>query len=133
MFQDGGCYPAGPFTNLAAFHDAFAQLASRVTKPQTDLRKNVEELSGLADDVDIVFTHADLDQSNILVSKPGDGPVRIVALIDWHQSGWYPEPWELLKAQSVAYPESGWQHYVPLPPAEKGYTYSWTFVDMALI
>lgn len=133
MFHDGGCYPAGPFADIADFHDVFARLASRVTGTEMDPRKKVKELSGLTDDVEIVFTHADLDQSNILISKPGKHPVRIVALIDWHQSGWYPEPWELLEAQSVAYPESGWQNYIPLKPARKEYTYSWTYIDMALV
>ena len=134
MFYIGGSYPAGPFASIAAFHEAFARLAERVcTLTDIDPRKHVKELSGLGDDVDVVFTHGDLDQSNILVSKAGSGPARIVAIIDWHQSGWYPEPWEELKAHSVAYPDLDWKNYIPMQPTKKEYTYSWTFVDMALI
>ncbi|KAM3421445.1 hypothetical protein BST61_g1839 [Cercospora zeina] len=70
--------------------------------------KRNPELAGLRDDIPVVFTHADLDFSNIILSDSQDGPVRIKAIIDWHQSGWYPEPWEWLKSQSVVGPHSDW-------------------------
>ncbi|KAF2772222.1 hypothetical protein EJ03DRAFT_325048 [Teratosphaeria nubilosa] len=89
MFHDAGAYPLGPFQNTSAFHDSFAQLAMRHAKRKVDARKEIEELSGLDDDITVVFTHNDLDMSNILVSRRDQGPVRIVAVIDWHQSGWY--------------------------------------------
>ena len=41
----------------------------------------------------IVFTHGDLAPRNILV-KGGE----VVALIDWEESGWFPEHWEFIKA-----------------------------------
>jgi hypothetical protein len=40
-----------------------------------------------------IFTHADLNRRNIMVR---DG--RVVAIIDWAYSGWYPEYWEYTKA-----------------------------------
>lgn len=48
------------------------------------------------------FTHGDLGVQNILVR---DG--KIVAIIDWECSGWYPEYWEYTKAHynSVLLPE----------------------------
>ena len=108
MFQDGGHYPARPFPNISDFHKSFAKLAVRDSAVD-DPRQEVEELLGLTEDVPITFTHGDLDQSNILITKPGNGPLRIVSIIDWHQSGWYPEPWEWLKAQSVAAFDSDWK------------------------
>lgn len=36
-----------------------------------------------------VFTHADLNPCNILIHKH-----RVVGLIDWELSGWYPNCWE---------------------------------------
>ena len=48
---------------------------------------------------------------NIIVSPPSDGPVRIRAIIDWHQSGWYPANWEYYKArlQTLDSDLCGWQ------------------------
>lgn len=40
-----------------------------------------------------VFTHADLNPGNILVR--GD---KVVAIIDWQLSGWYPGYWEYTSA-----------------------------------
>jgi phosphotransferase family enzyme len=40
-----------------------------------------------------VFTHADLNPRNIMVRNG-----RVVAIIDWAYSGWYPEYWEYTKA-----------------------------------
>ncbi|KAH7319619.1 kinase-like domain-containing protein [Stachybotrys elegans] len=47
----------------------------------------------------IVFTHNDLVPPNILLSH-GPNP-RVVAIIDWGQSGWYPGYWEYCKARRV--------------------------------
>lgn len=93
--------PAVPFNTTDEFHKSFARLAIRNPSPKCDPRQNFDELSGLRGDIPVVFTHADLDFSNIVISKSGDAPPRIVAIIDWHQSGWYPEPWVWLKAQST--------------------------------
>jgi aminoglycoside phosphotransferase (APT) family kinase protein len=139
LFEDGGIYPAGPFLDTASFHDTFARLSipSRpASKNCLYPRQECEELRGLSDDVDVVFTHADLDLSNILISKPGEGPVRVVAVIDWHQSGWYPEPWEKLKAYCVAWKDTDWaEKYLDtvLPPVRYEYAYSWEYVQMAMI
>lgn len=141
FFEDGDAYPAGPFPNAAAFHDAFALLSIRTESACNKskyVRQENEELRGLSDDVPIVFTHADLDLSNILISKSGDGPSRIVAVIDWHQSGWYPEPWERLKAYNVAWKHinSDWpDKYLDtvLPQVRYEYLYSWEYVKMASI
>jgi len=54
----------------------------------------------LPDNSPITFTHADLHPSNILVTS--DAPYRVVAIIDWHQSGWYPDYWEYYKATYTA-------------------------------
>ncbi|EXL92869.1 kinase-like domain-containing protein [Fusarium oxysporum II5] len=67
----------------------------------------------LHDDPGVVFTHADLHQSNIMVSE--GWPCRIVAIIDWHQSGWYPDYWEFYKAEYTNHWESEWvQKYIPM-------------------
>ena len=112
---------------MESFHDAFARLASQAP------RHSDTYLSGLSDNVDIAFTHGDLDQSNILISKAIDGPARIVALIDWHQSGWYPKPWERLKAEYVTFPDSDWVKFLPLRPVNKAYYRAWEYVNMSIL
>lgn len=72
----------------------------------------------LPDDERIVFTHADVHPSNIMVSSDENAPCRVLCLIDWEQSGWYPEYWEGCK---VVFPNSDhrWRkEFVPLILAE---------------
>jgi predicted unusual protein kinase regulating ubiquinone biosynthesis (AarF/ABC1/UbiB family) len=61
----------------------------------------------------LFFTHADLHPSNILLS-PGSDP-HIIAIIDWQQSGWYPEYWEYCKALWTSPIGEEWESkYLPL-------------------
>lgn len=53
----------------------------------------------LPDDCDIVFTHGDLHRSNIILLSTAP---RVVALVDWEQSGWLPAYWEDCKAHWTA-------------------------------
>ncbi|KAH9241041.1 hypothetical protein K456DRAFT_1882280 [Colletotrichum gloeosporioides 23] len=91
---------------------------------------------GTNDKRDIVFTHADLLPSNIMLT-PGPLP-RVAAIIDWEQVGWYPEYWEYCKVKRMdQFPEplpTGWaENYVPmmLKPADE-YKIYWGFVAYAL-
>lgn len=54
----------------------------------------------------IVLTHCDLCPRNIIVQ---DG--RITGLIDWEDSGWYPEYWEYIKFFERPTPEKGWKQF----------------------
>jgi hypothetical protein len=67
----------------------------------------------LPDDIPIVFTHSDLHRGNIMISPKGQHPARLVAIIDWHQSGWMPAYWEYCKAEFSAWPEEDWYQYLP--------------------
>lgn len=130
MFSDAGHYPAVPFESVSSFHDFFAKLLNRVPS-----RDGFEELAGLNDDIPVVFTHGDLNQHNIPISKPGDGDLRITGIIDWHRSGWYPEPWEF-KARCVAQPGGDWvEKWLPtiLEEPKYEYFYAWEYVSMGLI
>ncbi|PMB73316.1 hypothetical protein BM221_000737 [Beauveria bassiana] len=56
----------------------------------------------------IVFTHGDLAPRNIIMQ---DG--KISGIIDWEDSGWYPEYWELVKF--LEHPAQGdWKEYAEL-------------------
>jgi len=65
--------------------------------------------SGLLEDDSIVFTHSDLHRSNIMVSEFNEGPPRILAIIDWHQSGWYTAAWEFFKTRFTCRGEERWE------------------------
>ncbi|KAI9811976.1 MAG: hypothetical protein M1832_000641 [Thelocarpon impressellum] len=51
----------------------------------------------------LVFSHGDLGQQNVIVRD-----ARIVALVDWQHSGWYPEHWDFLKFFSCLGRGSDW-------------------------
>lgn len=136
IFTDVGDPNPGPFVDITAFHEYFARLSCR-RHPEWNPRRDFEELRGLTDDRAVVFTHADLDKSNILISPPNDdqngpGP-HLVAIVDWHQSGWYPADWEWLKAQWLCEPgedggrDSAWVSEI-VDPADDEYFYGWEYI-----
>ncbi|KAH7885044.1 kinase-like domain-containing protein [Phlebopus sp. FC_14] len=112
----------GPFTSLAAFHDYFARVDSQPDDTSEMCRADIRnELSGeltyadlepkstrvllmgradmremLKGNLSVKFTHGDLYPENIMVSS--NDPPRVIAIIDWGQAGWLPEPWEYCKA-----------------------------------
>ncbi|EEU34230.1 uncharacterized protein NECHADRAFT_85499 [Fusarium vanettenii 77-13-4] len=53
----------------------------------------------ISSEIPIVFTHNDFCPPNILLSR-GPSP-KVVGIIDWGQSGWYPSYWEYCKARRV--------------------------------
>lgn len=63
---------------------------------------------GVHEDAPIMFTHADLHQRNIIVSTSASRPRAVLAIIDWHQSGWYLAYWEACKSILCTWPESDW-------------------------
>ena len=58
----------------------------------------------------------------------------MVAIIDWHQSGWYPAGWEWCKARLTAAEGEEWDvEYLPkvLTPWVD-YNYHWDYFALAL-
>ncbi|KAF1911494.1 kinase-like domain-containing protein [Ampelomyces quisqualis] len=84
-----GTRPVGPFLNHEEFH-AFL----RGNIPLEDCRQVYGEqvLQCHSHHYRTCFTHSDLTQRNIIVDEG-----RIVAIVDWAFSGWYPEYWEYTK------------------------------------
>ncbi|KAF4443108.1 phosphotransferase family [Fusarium acutatum] len=119
VFADGIRPKAGPFPSVKEFHDWFSFLIRQqaASGPHWEGYK-LEDIPDpyrqlLPDDLGVVFTHADLHQSNIMVSE--GSPCRVIAVIDWHQSGWYPDYWEFYKAEYTNHWESEWvQKYIPM-------------------
>ncbi|KAI1334286.1 hypothetical protein F5Y15DRAFT_295413 [Xylariaceae sp. FL0016] len=133
IFSDAEDPHTGPFENLTLFHDFFARYCCPFN-PVPNPRDKYPELVGMNDDRPVVFTHADLDRSNIIIKpREGDTPPCVVAIIDWHQSGWYPEGWEWMKAQGLCdcIEEGGrdtaWLKKI-ISPANLRYQYAWSYV-----
>ncbi|KAF5667248.1 phosphotransferase family [Fusarium heterosporum] len=105
---------AGPFTSVKGFHD-WLSITIRQGIEEHWPGMKPEEIPDpyremLPDDAQVIFTHADLHPSNIIVSP--DSPSTIVAIIDWEQSGWYPDYWEFCKAEYTAEIGSEWHRYM---------------------
>ena len=73
----------------------------------------------LPDNCDVFFAHADLTETNIMVSgQPGS--YRVSGIIDWEQSGWYPMYWEFCKMTgSLLWEEEDWPSKVADAPTKE--------------
>lgn len=78
----------GPFENVAGFHGA---ITKALHKSHDSYFSDILT-DGIGNDYPIVFTHGDLAPRNIMVSG-----AKVVALLDWEFSGFYPEYWETEK------------------------------------
>ncbi|CAF3524975.1 unnamed protein product [Fusarium graminearum] len=108
--------PVGPFSSATELHDCMSNMfkwPAKVRQPDIDLADVLDPYRDmLPDDCAIHFTHADLNPVNIMVSK--DSPCRVMAIIDWEQSGWYPAYWDFFKVEMTTKPGSEWQtEYLP--------------------
>lgn len=102
----------GPFKTIQEFHlwlrDNFQP--SEVQKPGQASQEDWDDVKAMAARQDgvwpqPVFTHGDLNPSNILVR--GD---EIVGIIDWEFSGWYPHYWEYTSAWCNQTMSTEWQN-----------------------
>ncbi|KAK5658978.1 hypothetical protein OQA88_1798 [Cercophora sp. LCS_1] len=62
-----------------------------------------------------VFTHGDARTANIIVDGNGEEGWKVVAIIDWAASGFYPEYWESVKATNNLTPRDNLDWYEHLP------------------
>ncbi|KAF7195136.1 hypothetical protein HII31_03604, partial [Pseudocercospora fuligena] len=91
-------YEGGPFANAHDFHDWVYAAATRqqpgpdmvIPEPYQAYRDSFDDQSK------IYLTHGDLTLGNIIVACAA-GSWKIVGIVDWEQSGWYPEYWEYCK------------------------------------
>ncbi|KAF2171802.1 hypothetical protein M409DRAFT_18035 [Zasmidium cellare ATCC 36951] len=81
----------GPFDTEAAFHDALADVLRA-----SDQNAFVEMVVGFIKSMpphNIVLTHSDFAPRNIIVQDD-----KVVAILDWELTGYYPAYWEYVKA-----------------------------------
>ncbi|KAF2245043.1 kinase-like protein [Trematosphaeria pertusa] len=99
----------GPFKTTQEFHRWLrhnleaTQIGDHVTfKDANDIRNMIAKQEGRWPSP--VFTHCDLNPFNILIS--GD---KVVGIIDWESSGWYPPYWEFTTAWFGNMTRTEWQ------------------------
>jgi hypothetical protein len=125
--------PAGPFDTVVDFHDWLSSLMKMGKEAHFADPSQIPDpfRKFLPDNARIVFTHADLHPSNIMVSADASG--HILAVIDWHQSGWYPEYWESCKALFTSDFEGDWAtQYIPQFVEVAEFYDSWAWYPRAL-
>ncbi|KAJ7190223.1 hypothetical protein GGX14DRAFT_483585 [Mycena pura] len=98
---------AGPFDTIDDFIQSYVDIAKPCFRGH--YISIIERLLHKTKSYRIVLTHGDLALSNILVRKNLEtGSWKIVALVDWENSGWYPEHWEYLKLLGSVKWKSDW-------------------------
>ncbi|PLB48316.1 hypothetical protein P170DRAFT_437984 [Aspergillus steynii IBT 23096] len=99
----------GPFDSEQQFNEF---ILGDVVPSAPDLLRHYAKFA-LENNHHIVFAHADFAPRNVLV----DGG-RVTAILDWEDSGWYPEYWEHIKALAQLKPMPDWPEYLAriLPP-----------------
>ncbi|CRK13894.1 hypothetical protein BN1723_010163 [Verticillium longisporum] len=104
----------GPFDSVKALHDWFAntsKMGFEAIWPGRTLEEIPDGFRHLfPDDSKVVFTHGDLHPTNIMVNPVS--PEQIVAIIDWEQSGWWPDYWEFCKAECTVGYKSEWRAHL---------------------
>ncbi|KAH6909900.1 kinase-like domain-containing protein [Coprinopsis sp. MPI-PUGE-AT-0042] len=61
-----------------------------------------QQFPALPYDAPIVFTHGDLNFSNILVTRSQEGVYSVAAIIDWERGGWMPKYWDYCRTRQWA-------------------------------
>lgn len=82
-------YFVGPFTDEEEFNKTL----------QTPALPGVSHRSGHR----MVFTHADLNMRNVLMHNG-----RLSGIVDWENSGWFPEYWDYTKAHFITKLKTRW-------------------------
>ncbi|KAH7191806.1 kinase-like domain-containing protein [Fusarium flagelliforme] len=104
----------GPFANVKEFHDWLSRAIRMGAKVHWPGLKPEEHRDGyrhlVPDNAAIVFTHADLHPTNVMVGA--ENPSKIAAVIDWGQSGWWPDYWEFYKAEWTSEIRSDWHQHL---------------------
>lgn len=86
--------PVGPFSSEETFNNYRLSLLDRYRQSKISSMKVKALESNLHIDHQVVFTHGDLNERNILI----DNNCKVVAILDWETAAWMPEYWEHVKA-----------------------------------
>ncbi|KAG6876625.1 hypothetical protein C0992_012225 [Termitomyces sp. T32_za158] len=97
--------PLGPYSSESDFNDHLVKVADVFV--DSELSEPVR--ARMRNDHRILFTHGDLAPRNIIMRDD-----VVVAIVDWEESGWLPEHWELVKAKwsPGMNKDSGWKEAI---------------------
>ncbi|KAH6906707.1 kinase-like domain-containing protein [Coprinopsis sp. MPI-PUGE-AT-0042] len=87
LLDESSAFPSVAEFN-SSFHDLGRDLADLLGEDYTRIR------AAFPDSCHVCLTHTDLAPCNIIISPTSP---EVVGIIDWQESGWYPEFWEYLK------------------------------------
>ncbi|EPE33705.1 Protein kinase-like (PK-like) [Glarea lozoyensis ATCC 20868] len=107
------CPRFGPFKTIKEFHLWLREylLPSEILDKPDNTRSSDVSMMVAHQDREYphpIFTHGDLHPQNILVRDD-----KIVGIIDWEFSGWYPNYWEYTSAWMGNRIREGWQEVLP--------------------
>ena len=87
----------------------------------------LRDLLPAAPPAEVVFTHGDICPANVIVDQNEDGSWKVVAIIDWESSGFYPEYWECVKMTNNLKPSDrdDWYHFLPESLSPQRYPAYW--------
>lgn len=81
------------FRSVAEFNDAFHALGNGLPNyEEAEYYRSIR--TAFPDLCEVCLTHTDLAPVNIILSPTS---MEVVGIIDWQESGWYPESWEYIK------------------------------------
>ncbi|KAG5946034.1 hypothetical protein E4U59_004698 [Claviceps monticola] len=110
-----------PIKSVAEFEDFIFEGSNTATPIYIGLLRGLMPLSNK-----IVFTHRDIRPANIMVRRE-DGKWTVTAIIDWENSGLYPEYWDAIKtANLLTFREHfDWYKYIPQSISPNQYPVQW--------
>lgn len=96
----------GPFATIKQFNDWFSRLPWLRFPNSQSIQDPWRKF--LPDTGTTKLTHGDLHRGNIIVSSTR--PPRILAIVDWAHSGWYPDYWEYCKMAYTCSHDGEWRN-----------------------
>lgn len=99
----------GPFNSIQKFHLWLREGLNPSEHPEREVDHDWIDIKDMVEKQDgpwpaTVFTHGDLNPSNIIVR--GD---EVVGIIDWEFAGWYPPYWDYTSAWCGAVTHTAWR------------------------
>ncbi|KAG6176721.1 hypothetical protein E4U27_004898 [Claviceps purpurea] len=110
-----------PIKSVAEFEDFIFEGSKIATPLYVELLRGLMPRSN-----NIVFTHGDIRPANIMVRRE-DGIWRVTAIIDWENSGFYPEYWDAIKTANLLTlsEKFDWYKYIPQSISPNRYPVQW--------
>ncbi|KAG6165704.1 hypothetical protein E4U51_004153 [Claviceps purpurea] len=110
-----------PIKSVAEFEDFIFEGSNKATSLYVELLRGLLPRSNK-----IVFTHGDIRPANIMVRRE-DGIWKAAAIIDWENSGFYPEYWDAIKTANLLTLREhfDWYKYIPQSISPNRYPVQW--------